>query len=231
MQITWIARPRAGTDALLAAGVLAGPLFTGIYAAEDLTRPGFSPLRDQVSQLALGDSGWVQGVNFLVTGMLVLAGAAGLQRTLRPDKLIPALVALAGAAFVTATFFPTNPGPGYPPGTSPRMTPQGHVHDLAAAVFFISMSAAQIAYGRRCRRQGRLAFARYSNISCAVMIAALILSSIGMAQVPGLNEVGGLFERLSLSSGFAWLTVLMADAPRQARRPYRHAGGDHAVQR
>jgi hypothetical membrane protein len=158
-------RPWSGVDPWQVAGPLAGPLFIVTYTVEDLTRPGFSPLRDQVSQLALGDAGWVQGANFFVTGLLVLAGAAGLRRGLRPDRLIPTLVALTGIAFVAAAFFPTNPGPGYPPGTQAQLTAHGQIHDMAAGLFFISLSTAQIVHGRRCLRRGRPAFGRYSITS------------------------------------------------------------------
>ena len=44
------------TKPLLGIGGLAGPLFIAVFTIQDLTRPGFSPLRDQWSQLALG--GW-----------------------------------------------------------------------------------------------------------------------------------------------------------------------------
>jgi len=184
-----------------------------------------------VSQLALGHSGWVERANFFVTGMLVLAGAAGLRRSLRPDRVIPSLVALTGVAFVTATFFPTNLGAGYPPGTgvSPKMIAHGQIHDLAGGLFFISLSAAQIVYGRRCWRRRRPGFARYSVCSFAVMIGALILSSAGMAQVTGFKEVGGLFERLSLMSGFIWLTALMVGVSRQAHSSTPSAAHDHAL--
>jgi hypothetical protein len=46
-------------------------------------------------------------------------------------------------------------------------------------------------------------------------------SNAGMALAPCLSEVGGLLERLSLTSGLIWLTVLMADAPKQAQRSGR----------
>jgi len=61
------------------------------------------------------------------------------------------------------------------------------------------------------------------------MTGALILSSAGMAQVTGLKEVGGLFERLSLMSGFIWLTALMADVSRQAHRSNPSVAHDHAL--
>ncbi len=205
------------TKPLLAIGALAGPLFIAIATIQDLTRSGFNPLRDQWSQLALGGWGWVQAANFFVTGVLVLALAAGLRRSLRPHRLVPSLIALAGLAFAAAAFFATNPGNGYPPGTPATQTVHGQIHDLAAGLFFLCLSAAGIVYGRRSATVGHRGFAAYSIASVVAMIGFLGLSSIGYAQVPGLADVGGLFERLSLTSGFIWLTMLAVSLSRGNR--------------
>src|SRR5262249_58722408 len=94
---------------LLAIGALAGPLFIVVYTIQDLTRPGFNPLRDQVSQLALSGGGWVQAANFFVTGVLVLALAAGLRQTLRPHRLRPAPIPPPRAGPAPPHLFPTAP--------------------------------------------------------------------------------------------------------------------------
>jgi hypothetical protein len=79
------ARPGATrTKALLGCGALAGSLFTLGWAVEGATRADYDPLRHPVSSLELGDLGWTQRVNFLVTGGLTLASAVGLRRALRP---------------------------------------------------------------------------------------------------------------------------------------------------
>ena len=74
------------TRTLLACGVIGGPLFVATFLVEGATRANYDPLRHPVSSLALGDSGWVQGANFIVTGLLTLAFAAGLWRALQPGK-------------------------------------------------------------------------------------------------------------------------------------------------
>src|SRR5215469_2094608 len=90
---------------LLTAGVLAGPIFMLVAAIQEVTRPGFQPLRCQISHLAIGTSGWVQQINFFVTGALVLAFAFGLRQALRPQKLLPALLGFIGIGLIAATFF------------------------------------------------------------------------------------------------------------------------------
>ena len=55
-------------------------MFVTGFLAEGAARDGYRPLRHPVSSLALGPGGWVQAANFAVTGILILAAAAGLSR-------------------------------------------------------------------------------------------------------------------------------------------------------
>jgi hypothetical protein len=47
-------------------------LFPIIYLIEGATRPGYDPLRQTISTLSLGPSGWIQQLNFAVCGISVL---------------------------------------------------------------------------------------------------------------------------------------------------------------
>jgi hypothetical protein len=68
---------------LLIAGSLAGPVYIGVGLAQALLRPGFDITRHDLSLLANGELGWIQIGNFVLSGVLVIAGALGLRRTLR----------------------------------------------------------------------------------------------------------------------------------------------------
>src|SRR5215218_3475983 len=74
------------TKALLVCGAIAGPLFVVGFLFIGATRANYDLLRHPVSSLALGDYGWVQSANFVVTGLLTLALSVGLQRALRLGK-------------------------------------------------------------------------------------------------------------------------------------------------
>ncbi|MFJ9946912.1 DUF998 domain-containing protein [Kitasatospora sp. NPDC091207] len=76
------------TKLLLACGTVAGPLFLTVGLVQGLTRDGFDFGRNALSQLSLGDLGLIQQAAFLLTGALLLAGAAGLRRHRRPGGLI-----------------------------------------------------------------------------------------------------------------------------------------------
>ena len=89
------------TIACLWAGVAAPVLFTTVYLVEGATRLGYDPLRHQVSLLSLGDRGWVQILNFLVTGALLVVFAIGLRGWMwggPSGRAVPAAVRLPPTA-------------------------------------------------------------------------------------------------------------------------------------
>ena len=71
---------------LLVSGIVAGPLFVIASLAQAFTRTGFDLGRHPISLLSLGSLGWVQIANFVVSGVLYLAGAIGMRDALRPGR-------------------------------------------------------------------------------------------------------------------------------------------------
>lgn len=93
------------TRVLLTGGVVAGPLFVAVVAAQVLTREGVDLSRHALSWLALGEAGAIQIAACVVTGVLMLGLAAGARRVLHPGPAGtwgPALLGLVVAAVVVA---------------------------------------------------------------------------------------------------------------------------------
>ncbi|TQM01651.1 DUF998 domain-containing protein [Pseudonocardia kunmingensis] len=131
---TPVSRP---TVWLLGCGILAGPLFLVVWLAQALTRPGFDPTWHPLSLLSLGELGWIQIANFVVTGALYVACAAGMRRVLRkgPGRMWgPILVGALGAGLITGGVFVTDPGAGFPPGTPAGAPAQISWHGMAHSV-------------------------------------------------------------------------------------------------
>jgi hypothetical protein len=67
----------------------------------------------------------------------------------------------------------------------------------------------------------------YSAGTAATMLTTMALVGAGFGQSPSLNGLGGLFQRASIITGFAWLTALSAQALRRTpatTAPRRQAG-------
>ena len=202
------------TKTLLACGAIAGPLFIAAFLVEGATRADYDPLRHPVSSLALGDSGWTQTANFVVVGVLTLGFAVGLRRVFSPpggSAWGPVLVGLWAVGLLGAGIFVTDPLSGYPPGTAERLLRNswhGALHDLFSLVAFVALGAACFVFGRRFARRGERGWAVYSVFSGVVFVVAFVLSSAGFAQVAGLVDLAGLFQRVSVTIGFGWLSML-----------------------
>src|SRR5918995_4685750 len=111
------------TARLLACGIVAGPLFLTVGLTQAFIRDGFDLSRHPLSLLSLGDLGWVQIANFVVTGGLFLACAVGMGRALGPGRggtWGPRLGGALGAGLVLAGGFVADAGGGLPPRAPPR---------------------------------------------------------------------------------------------------------------
>ena len=71
------------TRSLLAYGVVAGPFYLAVSLIQAAVRDGFDLSRHEWSLLANGPWGWIQSVNLIVTGLMVVAASVGYRRALR----------------------------------------------------------------------------------------------------------------------------------------------------
>jgi uncharacterized protein DUF998 len=245
--VPWIARlllvnrasmkgkPVVRTRSLLRCGLTAGPVFVAAFLAEGAVRNGYSPLRHPVSSLALGSRGWIQTGNFALAGTLLVAGAAGLSRArdlVVTGRAAPALIGAAGAGLLGSAAFVTDPVSGYPPGTPETPGPPsrtGTIHNLSAVPIFAGLPAAALTCGWRSWRAGRRWFGLYSAGTAVTMLTAMVLAAAGFGQSPRLVSLGGLFQRVSIITGLAWVTAVFARALRPAAPARPGAQGDHVA--
>lgn len=210
------------TWTLLACGLAAGPVFVAAFLVEGAVREGYRPLRHPVSSLALGSRGRIQAGNFAVTGALLLAGAAGLLRAddrALTGRAAPALIGAAGAGLLGSAAFVTDPVSGYPPRTPDALaypSRTGTIHNLCGIPVFAGLPAAALTYGWRSWRAGQRRFGLYSAGTAVTMLAATALADAAFSQSPRLVSFGGLFQRASIITGFAWLTAVSARTLRRA---------------
>jgi hypothetical protein len=193
------------TRALIGGGLLAGPLYLSVGLAQALTRDGFDLSRHALSHLANGAWGWIQTLNFVATGVLVIAAAVGFARVLgRKSWLMNLFLGAFGLSMIAAAVFPADPVDGFPAGT-----PEG---------FPTSISATGLVHFAA----GALGF---TLLAIACFCAAWVLFRRNMASLAGLSLFGGFavafgfFGGMMLPVGimgiwfavvvgFAWLAVL-----------------------
>jgi hypothetical protein len=86
------------------------------------------------------------------------------------------------------------------------------VHNLAAVPVFLGLPAAAAGASWRSARTGQRRWALYCAGTAITMPVATALAAAGFGQSPRLVPLGGLFQRASIVTGFAWLTALSARA-------------------
>jgi hypothetical protein len=163
---------------LLAGGVVAGPLFLAVWLVQALTRTGFDPTYHPLSLLSLGDLGWIQIANFVVTGILYVGCAIGLRRVLptgRARTWGPRLVGAIGVGLILSGVFVTDAGAGFPPG-APAGAPEhvtwhGILHEVGFAVATLSWFAACFVFLRRFAARGERGWVA----ACVVAPVAVVL--------------------------------------------------------
>jgi Protein of unknown function (DUF998) len=174
-----------GTRALLACGIVAGPLYVLVSVTEALTREGFSLARHQWSLLANGDLGWVHVANLVVTGLLTVAFAVGLRRVLAPGRggtWASRLVGVYGLSLVAAGVFRADPAMGFPPGTpedAAEVSWHGVLHLVAGGVGFVCLVVACLLVAGRFAAEGRQGWARFSRATGVLFLAGFVAVAAG----------------------------------------------------
>ena len=170
------------TSKLLMAGVLAGPFFIGLSLLQAFTREGFDWIRHPASLLSLGNLGFIQIANFVITGTLFIAFAIGLKRIITAGvgrKWLSPLFIVVGIAFILGGVFVADPAFGFPPGTPEGMpkTMSWHsiIHGFAPVIGSLAITAALLIYARRLWKQGQRSA---GVVTVLVVIISFVLNSL-----------------------------------------------------
>lgn len=189
--------PRVAALAGTAGAVLFAVLLLVLTAAQYgfMLGIGWRPVEDPggawPSGLALGPHGWLQTLNFAVSGALLMLFAGGLHGGItggRGPRTGPILLLAAGAA-IALMAFGTDPID----RTGPR-TAHGWIHDLAFVLFALSYPAALLSLWRRMQRDPLWrAHGRYTLVTALLAPACLL--------------VGGPAYYVFLASALLWFEV------------------------
>jgi hypothetical protein len=201
------------TKLLLTGGVLAGPIYIPVGVAQILTRAGFDITRHPLSMMSLGDLGWIQIANFIVTGVLVIAGAIGLRRSAQADKHLrrgALLLGIFGLGVLGGGLFVTDPALGFPPGTPDTypetMSWHGLLHFIFGQIGFSALIAASLVYARYFAVNGLHGWAMFSALTGGTFLFAIFA---GVAASAGDSAAWGLLALyVAVALAWIWLAAL-----------------------
>ena len=204
------ARASGSTRFLLACGILPGPLFFVDAIIQALTRPGYNVRQNAISQLSLGDLGWIQIASFILTGLLAVACATGVRQMLKGQNggtWGALLIATFGLGLILAGIFPPDPAFGFPPGSpaGPAASMSGHA-SLHALGFFVSMLSAIINCFVFARRFGALQQRGWAGYCIASGVAAPVVIVLSMLFM----SWAGVIVALAGAVVFGWVSATSA---------------------
>lgn len=198
------------TQTLLACGVASGPLFYIVAVAQMFTRSGFDIRHHAISLLSLGDLGWIQITNFIVTGVLAIMCAVGMRWVLHPGRggtWGPLLIGIYGMGMIVGGIFHPDPGLGFPPGAPAGMPTAMSWHAVLHSIFFytafLSLIVACFVFVRRFMFQGRRGWGIYCAATGVVSPLLIVLGT-------SITSWAGVLFAIAGVVAFGWVSVMAA---------------------
>ena len=196
-------------------GVIAPILFTVLLTLAALLRPGYSHVSQFISELgAVGtQNAIVQQTSLIVTGLLIIAFAVGLNRSIRDGraaKLGSAFVVVFGAGMFGGGVFSCDPGC---PTTGGSFT--NTMHGVVAFSGLIAFILACLILWRALKKDSR--WRGYQSFSLVIGIIFLGLSLIFTPLLGSGSEWAGAVQRLLIGIVMLWIEIMALRLLRLAR--------------
>ena len=190
---------------LALAGIVAPIWFTALVVLQGFLQPDYSHVRLPISALAAWPTGWIQNVNFYVTGGLTMMFAFALHRCVQPTRrgaIGCAVFAMGGLGIVLAGIFPWKMVNGVPTETPP--------HVVGAIMAFAAGGLGFVVISRRLNVDPQWRdLATYTMWTGVVVL--LLFIAVGFFAVDDgapLHPWTGLLQRVLVAVWFACTIVL-----------------------
>ncbi len=197
-----------------AAGMTAPVVFVVVFTLEGWLRPGYHASSMFVSELSLGPRGWIQIVNFVITGVLVFVFGCGLATRFRngpASRAGPALMQIIGVSLVASGPFRTDPSAMFT-----QTSTHGIVHGLFGAVVFVLAPVSCFVFYRRFRGDPAWQqLARWTLAAGVVLTLGIGLLKVSQLPQTELFEWKGLVQRVILVTFMIWMFAFAARTYRQ----------------
>ena len=183
-------------------GIIAPIIFIIILMIASLLRPDYSHLTNFVSELGAVGALYaiIQRINFVLTGILIVAFTFGLHRGISDGKgsiIGPLLVAIFGLSAVMSGIFSTDT---IQPGSFSDI-----IHSMSSAIGSVAAIIAFFIISERLEKD--ILWKPYRSFSIVIAIVAIIGSVVGVG-ILGAIGIPGLGQRLFLAVLFLWIEVM-----------------------
>jgi len=180
---------------------IVGPIMVVVGdIAASLSTPGYSPIRDSISSLALTPIGWLQSIGFLAMGLLLEIFAAGLFFNIRRARGFHAgigLLALCGFVLMLIAAFRMD-APGGP------HTIAGIIHTVASYGLGLLFPIAILSLVSSFKSTPNWKNIFIYTLVAGILALGLIIGAFSTEQTGWF----GLYERIIVANAVIWVEVV-----------------------
>jgi hypothetical membrane protein len=192
------------TRSLALAGVIGVILFVSVFLILGFISPGYSPMRQTISSIALYQYGWIQDFNFVISGTLLVAFSVGFHQTMRriiSKRLMAAsiLLSVGGLGLVIGGTFVTDP-------SGPVHSLRGILHFVGFLLFAFPLPVAFLIVGRQLLKLSE--WRKYGWYSVAVGFATFVLIVTFFSVMGIAPQFTGLVNRIHAIVALTWYVVM-----------------------
>lgn len=206
-------------------GLIGAGIFQIIVLVQSLLVPGYDFNQQAVSALSLGKWGWIQIINFIFLGAVIISTVPAWRKILAGGigaKAYPVLTLLTGISIIICGILKQDPAPGYDPEklalTSPSLV--GLIHLLFAAIAALSSIIGLFVMARRFAHTPLWkSWSFYTILMALIMIICTAIYAVWSTKSTG---YAGAFERIAILVVPIWVLSFLIRL--QKAVPFMKAG-------
>jgi hypothetical protein len=189
-------------------GAISGVIFTLSWIVQEAFKTGYNSMMIPISSLAIGELGWIQSANFLISGTALIFFAYGLEKIRLKEefsKWIVIFLTIGAVGLIRAGCFITDPMNGFPPRTPETIvetTINGILHQLFSVLLFIGLPVAMAFFSKYFLKIKNKKWRIYTLVSSVLFIIFVIVIKVAAITSLGLLPYYGLIQRIMLIIGF-----------------------------
>lgn len=196
------------SDLSVYSGLIAPILFVLIFTIEGMFRENYSATKNFISELSIGNRGWIQIANFLIFGFLFFVLSLGLLQEFHNRRLTstgPILFLILASCYFFSGPFVTDPGTIF----TQQKSLHGIVHGILGAMVFLLMTISSWTFLKLFKKEK--AFKSLKNVTFifAIILTLSLIAFTYATKVPTSQNIfqnlNGLFQRLALIPFMVWL--------------------------
>ncbi len=189
-------------------GLIAPMLFVMIFTIEGLFRENYSAMKNFISELSLGNEGWIQIANFLIFGFLFFVFSIGLLQAFQKRRLPttgPILFLILASCYFFSGPFVTDPGTIF----TQQKSVHGIIHGILGAIVFILMTISSWTFLKLFKKEKEFKSLKNVTLLFAILLTLSLIAFTYVTKVPTSQNIfqnlNGLFQRLALIPFMIWL--------------------------